>query len=499
MKKAISPTLTSSDDSKLLASWNGLDAIAIGVKSTDSGPLASLNSVSNSVIEHFDVNLATEISLWPDFSGKAGEIIELPVGAQDGIARLYLVGIGTESREELRKAGAALGRKTKGTGFHVLDGLVSKKENVVAHAGALALSQYVWNLKTDKKSEKKVPCTFTIFGNFKEEIIKSKTLVNAVYSARDLIHTPSNIKTPAWMATQANAAAANQKDLTVKVRSGKELAQFGGLRAVGGSSPKPGPRMIEISYAPKGSSKWPHVVLVGKGITFDTGGISLKRPYDIMIAMKSDMAGAAAVMATVMAMPEIKPQVRVTALMMCAENAMSSTAQRPSDVITQYGGTTVEVLDTDAEGRLVLADGLAYANLELNPDYLVDVATLTGAATLGLGRQHAAMYTRDDRLAKKLHEIGNVCGDRVWRMPLVDDYSVGLESDIADVCHVAARGHFGGGSITAALFLEKFAGNSNWVHLDIAGSGRSDVDAGEFVKGGTGFGPRILIEWITSL
>ena len=215
--------------------------------------------------------------------------------------------------------------------------------------------------------------------------------------------------------------------------------------------------------------------------------------------MKSDMAGAAAVMATIMAMPDTKPRVRVTALMMCAENAMSRTAQRPSDVITQYGGKTVEVFDTDAEGRLVLADGLAYANLELKPDYLVDVATLTGAATLGLGRQHAAMYTRDGNLAKKLHEIGNVSGDRVWQMPLVDDYAVGLESNIADLSHVATKGNFGGGSITAALFLEHFVGTSKWVHLDIAGSGRSDVDAGEFVKGGTGFGPRLLIEWIASL
>ena len=496
-KKAIAPHLASRDDSKLLDTWNGLDAIGLGVKTTEKGPVAVVTPVSKSVVDHFDVDLANEISLWPDFTGKAGEIIELPVGAADGIARLYLVGVGDESTEALRKAGAALGRKTKGTGFHVLDGLVTKTTHAVAHAVALALSQYVWTLKSDPK--KSTPCTFTLFGKYAEEIKEAGVLVEAIYTARDLIHTPSNIKTPAWLASQAQAIAGKKKDLTVKVRAGRELAKFGGLRAVGGSSPNPGPRMIEISYAPKGSSKWPHVVLVGKGITFDTGGISLKRPYDIMMAMKSDMAGAAAVMATVMAMPDVKPKVRVTALMMCAENALSGTSQRPSDVITQYGGTTVEVLDTDAEGRLVLADGLAYADLELNPDYLVDVATLTGAATLGLGRQYAAMYTRNERLAKKLHEIGNSSGDRVWHMPLVDDYAVGLESDIADLNHLAAKGHFSGGSITAALFLEEFVGKRIWIHLDIAGTGRSDVDAGEFVKGGTGFGPRLLIEWIASL
>lgn len=497
MKKAVAPILASRDDSKILETWSGLDAIALGVKSSEKGPVAVVSAVSKSVVDRFDVNLASEISLWPDFTGKPGEIIELPVGAADGIARLYLVGVGAESREDLRKAGASLGRKTKGSGFHILDALVTKKEEVAAHATALALSQYVWSLKSETK--KKKSCTFTLFGNFTEEMKRTTSVVESIYNARDLIHTPSNIKTPAWLATQARAIAAKKNDIAVKVFSGRELAKFGGLRAVGGSSPNPGPRMIQISYAPKGSSKWPHVVLVGKGITFDTGGISLKRPYDIMIGMKSDMAGAAAVMATVMAMPDVKAKVRVTALMMCAENAMSSTAQRPSDVITQYDGTTVEVLDTDAEGRLVLADGLGYARLELKPDYLVDVATLTGAATLGLGRQYAAMYTRNERLAKRLHDLGNITGDRVWHMPLVDDYADGLESDIADISHITHKKSYSGGSITAALFLEKFVADTNWVHLDIAGTGRSESDSGEFVKGGTGFGPRLLIEWISSL
>ena len=237
-------------------------------------------------------------------------------------------------------------------------------------------------------------------------------------------------------------------------------------------------------------------VPVGKGITFDTGGVSLKRPYESMIGMKSDMAGAAAVLSAIVAMAKVKPKVKVTALLMAAENALSGTAQRPSDVIKHFGGTTVEVLNTDAEGRLVLADGLAYADLELEPDYLVDVATLTGSATLGLGRQYAAMYTRQSSLAKKLHEIGNRVGEKVWHMPLIDDYAVALESDIADLNHLADKFGFSAGSVTAALFLERFVGDRNWVHLDIAGTGRSEVDAGENIKGGTGFGTRLLIEWL---
>lgn len=327
-------------------------------------------------------------------------------------------------------------------------------------------------------------------------------IAGALFTARDLIHTPANIKNPKWMASEAEKIAEEQ-GLAIKVRSGKDLAEFGGLRAVGNSSPIPGPRFIEISYIPKGKARTaallPHVVIVGKGITFDTGGISLKRPYDFMMAMKSDMAGAAAALATISALPALQPQVRVTALLMCAENAISGTAQRPSDVITQYGGTTVEIINTDAEGRLVLADGLAYADKNLDPDYLVDIATLTGSATLGLGRQYAAMYSRDHALARNLVEIGERSGERVWHMPLVDDYADSLDSDIADFNHAADKGDYSAGSVTAALYLEKFVGDRRWVHLDIAGTGRSETDSGENVKGGTGFGVRFLIDWIVSL
>jgi leucyl aminopeptidase len=362
---------------------------------------------------------------------------------------------------------------------------------------AFILSNYQYSLKSEQKEKKP---TFVVYGEFKGEVEYAEILASAVWQARNLIHTPSNIKNPEWLAKQATAmvSAAKNSDLSITVKSGRALKEFGGLLAVGNSSPNPGPRLIEVSYAPKGSSNWPHIVLVGKGITFDTGGVSLKRPYESMIGMKSDMAGAAAVLCATVAMSKVKPKVKVTTLLMAAENALSGTSQRPSDVIKHFGGTTVEVLNTDAEGRLVLADGLAYADLELEPDYLVDVATLTGAATLGLGRQYAAMYTREKSVAKKLYEVGGKVGEKVWHMPLVDDYSVALTSDVADFNHLADKFGFSAGSVTAALFLEKFVGDRNWVHLDIAGTGRSEVDAGENVKGGTGFGVRLLIEWLGS-
>jgi leucyl aminopeptidase len=304
------------------------------------------------------------------------------------------------------------------------------------------------------------------------------------------------------MAQEAKKIA-DECGLAIKVLAGKQLAEFGGLRAVGNSAPTPGPRFIELSYIPRmrgnSAAALPHIVIVGKGITFDTGGVSLKRPYESMTAMKSDMAGAAAALATISALPQLQPKVRVTVLMMCAENALSGSAQRPSDVITQYGGTTVEIINTDAEGRLVLADGLAYAVANLDPDYLIDIATLTGSATLGLGRQYAALYSRDEKLAKQFVEIGEESGERVWHMPLIDDYADSLESDVADLNHAADKGDYSAGSVTAALYLEHFVGDSRWVHLDIAGTGRSENDSGENVKGGTGFGVRLFIDWIVSL
>jgi leucyl aminopeptidase len=417
--------------------------------------------------------------------------------------RLYLVALGECTLKDYRAAGAALGRKVRGKAVNLISLLPIKKAEVKAHAVSIALGAYTWNLKTSAPTE--IP-TFTIATNENEALAEASAIAEALVTTRDLIHTPSNIKNPLWMAQQAKKIA-DAKGLTIRVLEGKEIAEFGGLVAVGMSSPNPGPRFIEISYVPKkvaksklkSASALPHIVIVGKGITYDTGGVSLKRPYDMMAPMKSDMAGSAAALGAISAIADLQPNIRVTVLMMCAENALSGTSQRPSDVITQYGGTTVEIINTDAEGRLVLADGLAYADKNLDPDYLVDIATLTGAATLGLGRQYAAMYTRDKKLAEQLSEVGEASGERVWHMPLVDDYVDSLDSDVADLNHAADKHEYSAGSVTAALYLEHFVGDRKWVHLDIAGTARSESDSGENPKGGTGYGVRLLVDWILSL
>lgn len=473
----------------------------LGYTQSKDGEISFVGSkkLLNKIEKFFEIDLVDEVSFFTP-TGKAGEINEIPVLHDDSaVDRLYLLGLGDQSLTSYRTAGAAIGRKVRGKAVEIISLCAQSASEVKAHGISAALGAYSWSLKTGKEVE--IP-RIGIATLDEKEVIRASVIATALYTARDLVHTPSNIKNPLWMAQEAKKIA-DECGLAIKVLAGKQLAEFGGLRAVGNSSPTPGPRFIELSYIPRmrgnSAAALPHVVIVGKGITFDTGGVSLKRPYEFMTAMKSDMAGAAAALATISALPQLQPKVRVTVLMMCAENALSGSAQRPSDVITQYGGTTVEIINTDAEGRLVLADGLAYAVANLDPDYLIDIATLTGSATLGLGRQYAAMYSRDEKLAKKLVEIGEESGERVWHMPLIDDYADSLESDVADLNHAADKGDYSAGSVTAALYLEHFVGDSRWVHLDIAGTGRSENDSGENVKGGTGFGVRLFIDWIVSL
>ena len=487
---------------------NKFSAIALGVPQKNQKAKLPNSPVIKGIEKDFGVNLAAELMKWPDYIAKSGEIIEIPIATGNkGLIRIYLVGVGESKRDDYRKAGISIARKVKGSGQQVALAVVENRLFIENFVTSLILASFVWNQKSPKKDEKgAAEFVFIEKGKeFTKEINRGVELASGVWSARDLIHTPSNIKNPKWLADQAKrlVTATKNSALSIEIKAGSQLKEFGGLRAVGNSAPNPGPRFIEIKYRPKGSKSAPHVVLVGKGITYDTGGVSLKRPYEIMAPMKSDMAGAAAVLATLLTVSKLGVKVNVTGLMMCAENSISATAQRPSDVIKHYGGTTVEVIDTDAAGRLVLADGLAFADINLNPDYLIDIATLTGSATLGLGRQHAAMYTRNQKLAKSFSDVGDRIGDRVWHMPLIDDYQIALTSDVADFNHTADKEKFSAGSVTAALFLEHFAGKSakrgNWIHFDIAGVARSEADAGENPKGGTGFGVRLLSEWIANL
>jgi leucyl aminopeptidase len=313
----------------------------------------------------------------------------------------------------------------------------------------------------------------------------------AVAWARDLVNTPSNTKNPAWLAAEAGERLAGLDHVTVHVLGPDELRDggFGGVLAVGGGSATP-PCVIVASYRPPGAGT-AHPVLVGKGITFDTGGIAIK-PNAGMREMKTDMAGGAAVLAAVDAAARLALPVAVTAVVPAAENAVSGSSYRPADVVRHVGGRTTEVLNTDAEGRMVLADGLAHARLALGATVLVDIATLTGAMKVALGARTAGLYATTDGLADALRTAAGHAGEPVWRMPLAEEHADLLESTVADANNAPG----GPGGTTAALFLRPFAGDLPWAHLDVAGPARAGSDDAEVVKGGTGFGARTLLRWL---
>ena len=432
-------------------------------------------------------------------TGKAGEVIPVPVRIADQLRRLVFVGLGDGSDADLRKAGAALGRCLEPDRAMLTAAALGRPAAAVrAFAEGLLLGSYRFSLASDAASGGPTEVRLLVTAGDERAaaaVTAARAVAGAVGLARDLVNMPSGRKTPAWLAGEAARVAA-ASGLTVRVREPAELVAegFGGILAVGAGSVQP-PCLIELGYHPPGART--HAVLVGKGITFDSGGLSLK-PNEGMKQMKIDMAGGAAVIAAMSALAGLRAGVRVTGLVATAENMPSGSAMHPGDVITHFGGRTTEVLNTDAEGRLVLADALAYADTVLEPDVLVDVATLTGAARVALGGVLGALYATDDQLAAALLAAGTDAGEPLWRMPLVDDYGDALESPVADLANVPHSSRPRAGSIEAALFLREFTGGRPWAHLDIAGAARSAPD-GDEAKGATGFGTRVLLAWLGGL
>jgi leucyl aminopeptidase len=444
--------------------------------------------------------------------GAAGEIAESAVAAGGQPLRVAFLGLGDGSASALRRAGAEAGRRCRAGKAGVADLIDRTPAEVAAFAAGALLGGYQFSLRSHRGEDAGAGAdgsaprpaghpggadgALTLLvadaAACASRFQRAEAIAAAVALARDLANAPSLGKTPQWLAGEAARLAADRQ-VAVRTWPAGELASagFGGIVAVGSGSARP-PALIELSYDPPGARQ--HIVLIGKGITFDSGGLSLK-PNDGMTAMKTDMAGGGAVIAVMTALAGLGVRSKVTGLVAAAENMPSGSAYRPGDVISQYGGTSVEVLNTDAEGRLVLADALAYAVARLQPDQIVDIATLTGAARVALGGIHAAVYSTSESLAAALLDAGEASGDTLWRMPLPDDYRPSLDSPVADIAHVA-RDHNPAGSIIAALFLREFAAGTPWAHLDIAGPGRSTADEGERSKGATGFGTRLLLTWL---
>ena len=323
-----------------------------------------------------------------------------------------------------------------------------------------------------------------------EAVRRARIYATATMGARDLVNLPPDRKRPADLAT-AMAELASPCEVDVLDEVALAERGFGGMLAVGRGSDSP-PRLVEIRYRPE--NPLGHAVLVGKGITFDTGGISLKRGA-YMNTMKSDMAGAAAIAAACSALGDLGVRLDVTALLPLAENMLGGDAQRPGDIVTIHGGATVEILDTDAEGRLVLADALHYG-AGMDPDAIVDLATLTGSAVGAVGQYAAALMGNDDELLSSLRAAAEVAGEPVWELPLWPDLERLLDSPVADLNNTGDGA--GGGSITAGLFLKRFVGTIPWAHLDIAGPAfLTSKQAGHYLPaGGTGFGVRTLLAWL---
>ncbi|MDO5503144.1 MAG: leucyl aminopeptidase family protein [Actinomycetia bacterium] len=485
--------------------------LALGVRAPDPAEGSAAEAVVAGVgavaaLRQLGVD-AAELVATHTPSTRAGSLTQVALAttresaAAPPIGRIVLVGLGEGSPHDIRAAAAAVGRVTRDCQALVLAFGAGAETAAVEGVTLGSWSAPSWRADGPVRPSGP-PHTVLMLAGIdvgldEAEIQRSLVRCRATLIARGLGLTPSNIKNPAWVAAAARTVA-RRSGLSVKVWDERDLHRegFGGLLAVGGGSATP-PRLVQLDYTPKGApDDVRRVVLVGKGITFDTGGLNVKPP-DGMVSMKTDMLGAAVVLAVLGACRALEVPVAVTGLLALAENQISGESYRPSDVVTQYGGRTVEIGNTDAEGRIVLADALAYATEHLAPDLLVDIATLTGAARVALARSMAAIFGTDDALVDGLREAGQSTGETFWRLPLVDDYREALNSDVADLSHIAPA--VGGGAITAALFLREFAQDVPWAHLDIAGPGRSDVDAGILAKGATGYGARAVLAWLAGL
>lgn len=424
-------------------------------------------------------------------SGAAGEVT---VHALPGGGAVLLTGVGDESPRDFRAAGAALARAAKDRPqLHATLSTIADDSGLRALVEGLVLGSFEFHWRSEGAKAQPVAEVRLAGGPDRQPVVeRAASIALAGWRSRALATTPSNLKNPAWLAEQATVWA-GQSGLELEVLDDTQLREqgFGGIVAVGQASAAP-PRLIRLTYTPpKARRRTPHLVLVGKGITFDSGGLSLK-PADSMVTMKRDMTGGAVVLATMAALADVGCPIRVTGLVAAAENAVSGSSYRPGDVITHYGGRTTEVTNTDAEGRLVLADALAYAAAELKPDVIVDVATLTGAAKVALGLKTGALFANHDALAVRIGAAGDAAGEVLWRLPLADVYEERLSSKVADADNAAG----GPGAITAALFLRHFVGDLPWAHLDVAPVGDTVADDGIWTTGPSGFGARLLLHWL---
>jgi leucyl aminopeptidase len=478
------------------ASEASADLVAIAVREgkETAGAVARLPKA----VHDLAVRRAKKLS----FKGKPGSTLLVQAEGHD----LLLVGVGDgKSTESWRRAAASMRASAGATRASsvaiALDDAHDVSEVLGAVVEGFLLASYSYDkYRSSKEGGYKGPRAVTLSSPSLSDGARTRAILEAaeatceaVCFARDLINEIPSVKVPAHLASAARTLARGSR-VRVDVWQGEKLRRekMNGILGVSAGS-RNGGALIHLTYKPARRAK-AKVAIVGKGITFDSGGLSLK-PAKGMETMKMDMSGAAMVLGIMKALPALAPSVEVHGFVAAAENMPGHGAQKPGDIIRFRNGKTAEVLNTDAEGRLVLADALCLAN-ELEPDAIVDAATLTGACVVALGPRVAGILGNDQKLVDRLIEHGGETGESLWQLPLVEDYEDDIKSGIADIRNIG-----GGyaGTISAALFLRHFVGKTKWAHLDIAGPAWTDRNLPYLPKGGTGFGIRTLLAWLDAM
>jgi leucyl aminopeptidase len=465
------------------------------------GRISELDQTANGLLR----NLAKSGEL----TGKTLEmtLIHAPAGLK--AARLLLVGAGKREQftsATLRKlAGAALrylkARSVKQVAFLVRENNATEESAQAIAEGVLTANFETDKYKTEKKNDKSID-TVLLTGYSDAEraaaekgLTRGRIIAESQNFARDLINEPSNKLTPKILAEKAEAMA-KQAGLAVEILDEKKITELkmGALLSVSQGGPEP-PRVMVVTYTPANPKPGAPVIgLIGKAVTFDTGGISIK-PSDGMEKMKYDMAGGATMLGVMRALAALKPNVKVICIVPSTENMPGGTAQKPGDIQTAMSGKTIEVLNTDAEGRLILADGLHYAK-QLGATHLIDAATLTGAIVVALANVNVGVFGSDQPFTDKLLASSKAAGEKMWQMPIDDEYREFIKGTVADIQNIGSGK--GGGAITGAMFIKEFAGDSPWIHLDIAGTAWNDDAKSWLAKGPTGVALRTLVHLVMS-
>lgn len=460
----------------------------------------------NDEIVQSGVTVPTSLSVdWCRQQGLKGDAGSAALLRSINGANIVLVSLGDRaSTASYRLAGAAAARAA-GEGslafFLATGGLTDPADVAQSIVEGALLASYSYKYRTSSTSLDVVPVgvplpTVSVHDEVTRGVERGVLVADAVNWAKYLVDSPAGEMSPRVLASEFEERLSEDPFVDIQVWTESKIKEerLGGLLGVGQGSAQP-TRLVYVTYDPDPGATLPHVALVGKGVTFDSGGLSLKTPEGMM-TMKTDMSGSAIVMAATSVASRLGLRVRITAIAPLTENLVGDKATKPGDVLTIRNGMTIEVLNTDAEGRLILADGLSLA-AETDADAIIDVATLTGAQNIALGDEVGALFASSDDLAAQLLGASSRSGEILWRMPLVDSYESHFESDIADLKNMGKPPK--AGSIIGALILRRFTAGKPWAHLDIAGPARSDAPRGYLTKGATAFSLRTLIEYLGAL